>query len=95
MTKKEIQMAEFKMTAVKSSQIHSIGYHDGKLRVRFHDRTNKKTGVVTSGACYEYAGCPAHHHAGLLAADAAEGASVGTYFHQHIRGGGYEYRKLD
>ena len=33
-------------------------------------------------------------HAAMLAADAAEGQSVGNHFGQHVRGGGYDYRKV-
>ncbi len=90
-------MADVTMTDVKSSQVHSIGYdpETRTLHVRFHDRTNKKTGVVTPGATYAYDDVPAERHAALLAADAAEGESVGAHFGQHIRGGGFAYRKLE
>lgn len=87
----------FTMIPVKSSQIKEIGF-DPKtktLRVRFNDRTNKKTGVVTPGSVYEYTACSAEHYAGLLAADAADGESVGAYFGRHIRSGEYAYRKVE
>jgi hypothetical protein len=87
----------FNMIPVKSSQISAIGFdpETKTLRVRFNDRTNKKTGAVTPGSVYEYTACPAEHYAGLLAAHAADGESVGAYFGQHIRNGGYVFRKIE
>ena len=83
-------MPDFPMTAVKSSQIAAIGYHGGKLRIRFHDRTNKKTGAVTSGGTYDYLGVESELYEALCKAE-----SVGSHFHAHVRNGGYDYNKVE
>ena len=85
-------MSDFPMTQVESSQIAAIGYADGKLRIRFKDRT-KKDGTVVSGGTYEY-DTPAEAHEALMAAANDAGRSLGSHFHQHIRNGGYVGRRL-
>lgn len=60
------------MTPVQSSNIKALA-HDastGKLRVQFH-----------SGATWEYDDVDPKHHDAMT----APGASVGGYFHKHIR----------
>ena len=86
------------MIPVTSSTIHSIG-HDaetGKLRVKFHDYTSKKTGATTPGAVYEYGPHPelADHHTAMLAHDADPDKSVGTYFAVNVKKGGYPFAKV-
>ncbi len=64
------------MHPVKSSNIHSVGYHDetGKLHVQF------KSGNGEPGAHHAYP-CPKEHFTEMMGAD-----SVGSYFHKNIRG---------
>jgi len=67
-------------TPVSSSNLASVGYDPvtATLAVEFHH-----------GGIYEYDNVSANLHAGLMAA-----ASHGTYFDQHIKKGGFKYRKV-
>ena len=58
------------MTPLKSSNLHSVGYAAGTLRVQFH-----------SGDIYDYLGVSPATYTGLLAAK-----SPGTFLHQRIKG---------
>ncbi len=62
------------MKEVKSSQIHSIGYENGMMMIRF----NGKGGVP--GPLYHYADVPKKVYDDLMAAD-----SHGKHFLAHIR----------
>jgi len=55
---------------VTSSNIASVGYHDGKLFVEFR----------RSGAVYEYRGVPEYVYHELINAE-----SVGKFFHRNIK----------
>ena len=61
---------DFQMTPVTSSQIESIGYSDGKLRIQF-----------LKGGLYEYSECNQEEYDRLVAAP-----SVGSLFQQIIKG---------
>lgn len=66
----------FDMQAVKSSQIHAIGY-DGPsqtLAIQFHSG-------VANGVHYEYNPVPRATYDGLIGA-----GSIGKYFGEHIKG---------
>jgi hypothetical protein len=69
---------------VTSSQIAAVGYDPiaRQLMVRFHGSGPRPEAI------YSYAGVPAQIAAELIVA-----ASPGTYFHRHIRQGGYPYRR--
>jgi hypothetical protein len=69
---------------VTSSQIDAVGYDPGTrtLVVKFH------AGGLGKQAVYSYADVPPELGNGLIAA-----ASPGSYFHRHIRNGGYAYRR--
>ena len=54
---------------VKSSNIHSVGYENGDLHVKFR-----------SGKRYTYSGVPEELHGKLMAAE-----SKGGFFGKHIR----------
>lgn len=58
------------MKQVKSSNIHAIGWADGKLTVQFKN-----------GTSYSYSGVPADTHKKLMDAE-----SVGKHFNEHIKG---------
>lgn len=90
-------MTDFNMVPVSSSQIDSIGYDHATqaLRIKFKDYTRKKDGVTVPGALYEYASVPAGIHAALMQADADPKLSVGTHFGTHIKGGGFDYKKVE
>ncbi len=60
------------MKPINSSNIHSVGYDNGKLSVKFH-----------SGATWDYE-CPEELHTRMMAAHDA-GESVGKFFHAHVR----------
>lgn len=62
---------ELQHTAVKSSNITSIGYDPATatLEVQFKN-----------GGRYQYAGVDARTHGALMGAD-----SIGAHFHQHIK----------
>lgn len=69
------------LTPVKSSNIAAVGY-DPKARtmdVQFH-----------GGATHRYHDVPAEHHAEMMKPD----ASVGRYFHQHVRNA-YKSKRVD
>ena len=73
------------LVPVTSSQIAAIGYDPttGELVIRFH-------GCGRQGASiYSYAGVPAALARGLV-----EAQSPGSYFHRHIRQGGFPYRRV-
>ncbi|MFG2948486.1 KTSC domain-containing protein [Streptomyces adustus] len=57
-------------TAVRSSNVRSVGYADEILEVEFH-----------SGSVYQYRGVPEHVYTGLIAA-----ASKGTYLDRMVKG---------
>jgi hypothetical protein len=57
------------MTAVASTNIHSVGHDGSALFVRFHD-----------GGTYRYPGVGAEHHDAMLKAE-----SPGRYFANKIR----------
>lgn len=61
------------MKPVNSSNLHSVGYDNGKLSIRFH-----------SGAEWTYADVPEELHTRMMAAHDA-GESVGQFFHKHVR----------
>lgn len=67
-------------TRVSSSNIAAVGYESSTstLGVQF-----------LNGSEYHYNNVPSHHHSGLLNA-----SSVGSYFDEHIKKGGYSYRKV-
>ena len=83
--------------AVRSSQIKFIGYDPATstLEVEFcSPKAELSEGelvptVARPASLYEYKGVPASVVAELLFAD-----SIGHAFHQLIKLGGYEYRKL-
>lgn len=56
-------------TLVESSSLHSVGYEDGLLEIRFR-----------SGGIYRYFDVPARVHRALLAAP-----SKGRFFNERIR----------
>lgn len=57
------------MIPVSSSDLSSVGYENGTLRIRFH-----------SGGVYDYLGVPASVFRTLLNAP-----SIGKYFHANIK----------
>lgn len=57
-------------THIVSSNIDVVGYHRGKIIVRFH-----------SGGVYEYAKATLKNYLDFVKAE-----SVGQYFHKHIKG---------
>jgi hypothetical protein len=65
---------------VSSTNLASVGYDPTTqvLEIEFH-----------SGGVYQYVGVPAALYEGLMAA-----SSHGSYFHQFIKKGGYEYRRI-
>jgi hypothetical protein len=69
---------------VTSSQIAAVGYDPiaRQLVVRFHGSGPRPEAI------YSYAGVPAQIAAELIGAE-----SPGSYFHRHIRQGGYPYRR--
>ena len=69
---------------VTSSQIAAVGYDPiaRQLVIRFHGCGSRPEAI------YSYAGVPARIAAELIGAE-----SPGTYFHRHIRQGGYPYRR--
>jgi hypothetical protein len=69
---------------VTSSQIAAVGYDPiaCQLVIRFRGSGRRPEAV------YSYSGVPAQIAAGLIVA-----ASPGTYFHRHIRQGGYPFRR--
>lgn len=71
------------MTPVKSSNISHVGYDPATraMKVQFH-----------SGAIHQYEDVPPEHHANMTCKDCA---SVGSYFHKHIRGGGFKSKKVE
>lgn len=70
-----------KREPVASSMLASVGYDEGlkTLEVEF-----------VEGDVYQYEPVPAEEHRSLM-----DAASKGTYFAEHIRKGGYEYRKVE
>lgn len=54
---------------VKSSNVKSIGWHEGTLEVEFHN-----------GGLYHYHNVPQAKHAGLMASE-----SVGSYLHKYVK----------
>jgi hypothetical protein len=71
---------------VTSSQIAAVGYDPiaCQLVIRFRGSGRRPEAV------YSYAGVPAEVAAALVAAE-----SPGSYFHRHIRQGGYPYRRYE
>ena len=69
---------------VTSSQIAAVGYDPTVLQlvVRFRGSGPRPEAI------YSYTGVPAQIAAELIGAE-----SPGTYFHRHIRQGGYPYRR--
>ena len=67
--------------AVKSSMVKAIGYDpfSGTLEVEF-----------SNGTVYQYAGVKTGLFAELMTAE-----SIGQYFGDKVKKGGYEYTKLD
>ena len=67
-------------TAVSSSHLSSLGYdpETRTLEVEFLD-----------GSVYEYSHVPEQVYRGLMAA-----SSHGGYFDEHVKKGGYAYRKV-
>jgi hypothetical protein len=71
------------MTEIKSSTIAAVD-HDGKqLTVKFK-----------SGATYDYPDVPKELHDRMMAAHDA-GESIGKFFHEHIKKGGFAYNKRE
>lgn len=66
------------MTPVKSSNIKAIGY----------DAKSHTLTVQFNSGTYDYHGVPADVHSALMKAE-----SVGSHFHEHVRGGGYKHTK--
>jgi len=68
-------------TPVRSSAMRSAGYNQEQrvLEIEF-----------TNGDVYRYFDVPAEVYRGLLAAE-----SHGRYFHQHVRGKTYRYRRIN
>ena len=68
-------------TPVRSSALKSVGYDQASniLEIEF-----------TGGEVYQYFDVPAEVHRGLMAAE-----SHGRYFHQHVRGKSYRYRRIN
>ena len=58
------------MRPVRSSDLCSVGYEAGELRILFN-----------SGGLYSYEGVPASVYEGLMSAP-----SHGRYFHRHVKG---------
>lgn len=73
------------MLPVQSSQIHSIGFDSTTktLAVRFKAKDGP-------GSLYHYAGVPAKTFSDMQQAE-----SIGRYFGEHIKGGGFEFAKID
>jgi hypothetical protein len=63
------------MIEIKSSQIHSIGYADGKLAIRF------RGGPDGVGPLYHYSGATQELFDSMRAAK-----SVGSFFYSNIKG---------
>jgi hypothetical protein len=74
------------LVPVVSSQIAAVGYDPTarQLVVRFRGSDRYPEAI------YSYAGVPAEVAAALVAAE-----SPGSYFHRHIRQGGYPYRRYE
>ncbi len=58
------------MIPVRSSNLYSVGYDNGTMRIQFR-----------SGRTYAYFNVPPNIHQGLMAA-----ISHGSYFHAYIKG---------
>lgn len=71
---------EIHRISVSSSAIQSVGYSESQkvLEVEF-----------TAGEVYRYSGVPLDVFDGLMNAE-----SLGSYFHEHIRDSGYEYKRV-
>lgn len=54
---------------VSSSNIESVGYHEGRLQVR-----------MTYGHTYQYENVPADVHQAMMKSD-----SVGSFIHEHLK----------
>lgn len=69
-----------KRVSVQSSNISSVGYDPATstLEIEFHH-----------GGVYQYYGVPRRVYMGLMKAE-----SKGSYFYQHIKLGGYPYKKV-
>lgn len=88
---------DFQMAPVSSSQLAKVGYHPAtqRLRIKFKDRFHKGNNAMIPGALYEYADVPPDTHGALMAADADPALSVGTHFGTHIKGGKFQFRKVE
>jgi len=73
------------LVPVISSQLAAVGYDAAarELVIKFH-------GADREGPVYSYDGVPLELAAALLSTP-----SPGSFFHRHIRSGGYRYRRLE
>ena len=80
------------MVPVTSSQLAAVGYdrETRTLRIRFADYRHKGNDRLIPGALYEYDDVPEDIHAGLMAAH-----SAGAYFGEHVRKGGFTFRRIE
>ena len=78
--------AAMPMIRVQSSQIAAIGYapESGELSVMFKGKGD------APGALYVYDGVSADDYAALASAE-----SVGSHFAQHIKRGGFGFRRVE